>query len=84
MRRAGVILSANVPLYLSVNAIGVAVALPARGQWLTHSFFTLIGSLSRWVIGLLVALIGGFWYPRRDHDEATGYFRPPLPAAPLC
>jgi hypothetical protein len=48
MRRAGAILSAKVLLDLSVNAMAVAVALPARGQWLTHSFFTLIGSLSRW------------------------------------
>ena len=63
MRRAGAILSAKVLLDLSVNAMAVAVALPARGQWLTHSFFTLNWIIVSVVIGLLVALIGAFLYP---------------------
>jgi hypothetical protein len=68
MRRAGAILSAKVLLDLSVNAMAVAVALPARGTMVDSFIFHIDWIIISVVIGLLVALIGAFLYPRRDHD----------------
>jgi hypothetical protein len=59
---------AKVLLDLSVNAMAVTVALPARGTMVDSFIFQIDWIVVSVVIGLLVALIGAFLYPRRDLD----------------